>query len=434
MKLKRTIPLLGIAIALIAISITVAPLAYSSGGSNDDHDDDCKDDKHSKYNDDDCKPDPCDCEKPDTFTVSYNGPGTETNPAIIEIYKKSDYIGTKEPLDVIKDVYNENNEVVVSASNFNKNKMPSNTVYRIGIDNNANNEFDQDEEIAIISIHTSCSKPLFVGDIHIANEGTPDEVTLTVVSGKRGERETIPTLTCEEDQKPTNPATITLINALTSDTGGEITDPNDSAFGLTVSPANTQVSFGAIIEVPAKEPISIDATIPEGYTRVLITGKNCPESLPATVSLKEGKNLTCTIYHDDNDLKGTNGVPAGTIFWHNSLNFKLMNDEGENCNTLSDTAEVVACVETVEAGDQIFLIVDENLSSGTTIVLFSMVEDGKLPVTAASVPVCTMIGIEPHDGLSPMNPTGKLGFKLSCANLQNNLSYNINYAMIETEG
>jgi len=117
----------------------------------------------------------CECERPTIFTVLYNGPGIAggiggDEPVTIEIYKKEKDVGKPDKLLVppIPGVI-DGDMIVLDSADFGRDEVHSSTVYHVK---------QGEESIATISIHTSCSKPLFIGDMH-----SDGDVTLTVVSG-----------------------------------------------------------------------------------------------------------------------------------------------------------------------------------------------------------------------------------------------------------
>src|SRR3990172_12809627 len=159
---------------------------YSNNNHDDDHDDD-KDDDHDDDNDD--KDSECDCEKPDKFTVQYNGPDGVT----VEIYKNANDVGQlSKRLFTFLDTFN--NEALIeldSNLNLDQNTVNANTVYNFLING---------ASIGSVSIHTSCSQPLFVDQMFFFHQGQLDEIKLTVKSGTRNDVPSIPpSSTCEED-------------------------------------------------------------------------------------------------------------------------------------------------------------------------------------------------------------------------------------------
>jgi len=185
---KGIITLITVATILIAGGLTIAPVAYSTGGGDDSRGDDSRgddshggcgddshgDDSHGKKGDD-CNPEPdCDCKKPTVFSVIYNGPGQEDGvgenaEVTIEIYKKVRHIGEKDPLLTIEGIV-DGESIIIDSKVFGKKKINSNTVYHV---------IQNDVPIATISFHTSCSDDnLFIGTMH-----SDGPVKLTVESG-----------------------------------------------------------------------------------------------------------------------------------------------------------------------------------------------------------------------------------------------------------
>ena len=201
---KQLITALTLATILLTGAFNLTPLAYSTGWNHDDDHNDDDDDKkfkichippgnpenahtitisksaweaHKEHGDykDKCENDDhdngadCNCKKPSIFTVKYNGPV----PATIEIYKKTGDIGNKPPLLTIPEFSNDGNSVVVNSNMFGKETLEANTIYRV---------MQGTTQIAVVSIHTSCSQPLFIGNVY-----TNNLVTLTVESGTDSE-------------------------------------------------------------------------------------------------------------------------------------------------------------------------------------------------------------------------------------------------------
>ena len=191
-----------IAIALITILITGAfnltPFAYSTGWNHDDEND--HDDhkikichipqgnpnnahtitisksawdahkEHGDYkgkcnNDNDDRED-CKCRKPSTLTVKYNGPG----PVDIEIYKKSEDVGSPQKKLLTVTGITDTNTVLINSNTFGKESLETNTIYRV---------MQGTTQLAVVTINTSCSQPLFIG-----KQYTNNQVTLTVLSGE----------------------------------------------------------------------------------------------------------------------------------------------------------------------------------------------------------------------------------------------------------
>ena len=209
-KLQQ-ITTLALATILIAGSFSLMPIAYSTGsnyGNNNwDHDDD-DDDNHGsqkikichippgnpnnahtitisksawdahkthgdykgKCNNDDDDREDCKCRKPSTLTVRYTGPPGAVD---IEIYKKIEDVGSpQKKLQTVLGISNDNtaNIVSINSNTFGKESLEANTIYRV---------MQGTTQLAVVTIHTSCSQPLFIG-----KEYTNNQVTLTLLSGE----------------------------------------------------------------------------------------------------------------------------------------------------------------------------------------------------------------------------------------------------------
>ncbi len=140
-----------------------------------------------QHDDDDNSDDSCDCKKPDTLKVHFTAP--TIGEYRVEIFKKLDdrenenkRLGS--PITVLHD-----EGFVVAASNFGKDKLKSNTAFVIY-------EELGTEPVALMEIHTSCSKPLFIGK-SISDNGYSLEIT----DGLKNNETSIPEsdLMCEDD-------------------------------------------------------------------------------------------------------------------------------------------------------------------------------------------------------------------------------------------
>lgn len=321
---KGLATIIAISAILITGTIGLSPYAYSTGSWNHDDDDDkfswdngkkiSKDwDKDwKKHKDDDCK-----CEKPTKFTVIYNGPGmpdgTGDNAEVtIEVYKKTDYIGDEDKiLQTITGVY-DGKAVTIDSNTWGGKKVESNTVYHVK---------QNDAAIATISIHTSCSQDLFIGDMY-----SDGPVTLTVDSGEdyNGMQSVF-----YENDPICEGATLTV----TKVTIGEV-DGNEGNFVLHIDGENTNLeseevqnggTFGPHL-LPVgiytiSETAGTDTNLAEYSTSF---GGACKED--GTVELKKGKESECII---TNTVK----IPA-TI----TLKKALTNDNGGDA--LPDDFEV----------------------------------------------------------------------------------------------
>ena len=418
---------------LITGGFVISPYAYSTGYNNDD-DDDCEKEHHSEKgddyddsshhsddDDDDCVPDPCDCKKPDTLKVMYNGPsileldengmpvvddeGNEVElPVTIQIFKKGKDVGKPEKQlgNDINDVRN-GDMVVVSSSMLGKDRLNANTVYRILQDTDQNPDTPL-EEIDVAEIHTSCSKPLFVGLIAVGKNGA---VTLEVISGERNGNPSIPpsdALTCEEDQKPTPMSSITVKKALTNDNDGDagpedftVTFTDIGPDGIIGSPDDVEVesqTFNALdasfsVEIPAGTYTLSEATadtVDAIYTTVLIAGDTaCPSMEGEPFKLKKGKHITCTIYNDDNfveSVPGGTGEP-GRIFHTNTIEFmynSINDDDGmfvavtQVDGTSFDCTAGLTCIliEDPVMNSRLFTVQDPLINKASSLVVINI--------------------------------------------------------------
>jgi multidrug efflux pump subunit AcrA (membrane-fusion protein) len=159
-----------------------------------------------------------------------------------------------------------------------------------------------------MEVHTSCSKPLFIGMIIDDSETTNNGYSLEVIDGLKGDTTSIPIsepLSCE-DKKSKSTGIISIRNAITNDNGGTGT-PED--FVISVMNIETNISYQLIQNVNhpsiSEKDIptgtyKINETGPEGYTTVLIAGDtDCPSMTNEVFAIKKGKTISCTIYNDD---------------------------------------------------------------------------------------------------------------------------------------
>jgi len=245
---------------------------------------------------------------PDTLKVKYTGPIGTDGSTTIEIYKKIDDFGNT-PLDVII-ITESPEEFMVVALNFAKDKLNSNTVFRILVDG---------IETAVYEIHTSCSKPLFIGQMVSGQNG----VTLEVIDGTLNSESILPdneSEECIDNKKSEQTATIILKKAITNDNGVMIPANLTETFIPKID--GEDILFGEPIPITAKEPHTIsEATNVPGYSFVLIAGDTeCPSMLDEEFTVKKNKEITCTIYNDDNFVPGQGGS-EGVTFGLNSLEF-----------------------------------------------------------------------------------------------------------------
>lgn len=428
-KLMTTLTLSVIATVLITGGFVFAPDAYS-------------DKKH------DDAPDECGCEKPDTLKVHFTAP--EEGDYRVEIFKKLDDRNNPDKL-LLPSIPNVTQEydLTISAISFAKDKLESNTAFVIyevdGAPDPANAGEFVDKEVALMEIHTSCSKPLFIGmkvfDVNDSSNG----YSLEVIDGLKDSTTSIPLsepLTCE-DKKSKHMGSIMIRKAITNDNGG-----NANATDFTIKLTNMEDGKETILvhdlddstnpnvnlnEVPVgtyKITESYPNTVTGTYTTVLITGDNkCPAMVDEAFTIKKGKTLSCTIYNDDNG--DGSGGPGGIVFQNNSMQIKIDAEPGEDdtldsCDGLNRPDP---CIEIVNDEGSI-AIVDSKLVSTTTIVLFSVVENDIDGPDGAKQPDCMLESIIPHRELES-NPTDNLAVLLACPNMDTSKVHNFNYVMID---
>jgi len=367
---------------------------------------------------------------PDVLTVKYSGPiGLDPAETIIQIYKKIDDFASL-PLDEIS-IEADGEVFMVFASNYGKDKLNSNTVFRI-IERTTGSD---DDEIDVVEIHTSCSKPLYKGQMV---PGVNAIVTLEVIDGTLGlEMDSIipdnESEKCLDNKKPKHTATITLKKAITNDNGGEITDPLTFTANFLPKIDDIDVSFGDPITITTKEPHIISEADVPGYSFVLIAGDTeCPSMLGEEFTLKKNKDITCTIYNDDNFDPNAGGT--GVTFGHRGFEIRVDDDNspGAPDNEIGPrpcSEGETPCVEFVEVnqggvGLEVYLIVDDELVEPTNniLVIWSLIPTGSNTFVPVS---CLLVGI--YDS----SITGKKGFALECSEIANK-DFNINYAFIRT--
>lgn len=460
-KLMTTLTISAIAsILLIGGFASVTPNAFSTYGgghhNDDDNDDDndCENWNYGNYHNDDdddndCDNDspidPCDCEKPDTLKFKFSTPSEEINSEFrIEIYKKIKDIGNEDKkLMSIADVTNIG-DYQIESSSFGKDKLNSNTVFAIY-------KIVEDQEDVLVSsieIHTSCSKPLYKG-LTVMDNGYALEVTDGLKNGNTSISESNP-MTCGDEPEPIGMGRIVIRNALTVDNGGnavfadftyKITDVDSGNSFDLVQDTNDQ-SLNEVEAPKGTYTLSqmISSEITESYTEVLITGdKKCPSILNEPISIKKGKTISCTIYNDDNG-DGSTGGPGGIVFQNNSMEI-ILNDTNalDSCDVFVNGVQKQPCVEILSDNGNIG-IVDSELKSTTTIVLFSVVQTDFDSTEGAKDARCELERIISHNsttflmdnfGESPANPTDNLMVMLECSEMDDNKNHKVNYIMID---
>jgi len=384
----------------------------------------------SKNND---VPDECKCEKPDTLKVKFTAPNElpSTDLFKIEIYKKLDDRGNPDkllgiPIDNVK-----SGDPLMIVASFGKDKLESNTAFVVY--NNL------EEVVAEMEIHTSCSKPLFITmtvfDVNDPNNGYSLEVTDGTIGGDTS----IPVFepnSCEDEKKKST-GTITVRKALTNDNGGEakfedfeikVTNvkTNDDPFVLDDMDDDHSINT---IDVPAGT-YTLSETVVSGYTTVLIAGDTgCPSMLGEEFTIKKGKNLSCTIYNDD-DGTGDNGeIEPGVIFHVGTTKFDNDGVSVPKCDLDNlqlpcwfEANRLVNIVPDLKPGEELRV---------STLVLFSAVA---LDVNDTTMEDSDGLALCSWVGLGTLNDPNMLpSFKFECNNLSSSSGeFRISYALIET--
>ena len=384
--------------------------------------------------------DECACQKPHTLTVLFEAPDDAPDDATyrVEIFKKLDDRDNEEKqlgphISVV-----DNGNITIFASNFGKDKLESNTafvIYEVDGEYDDVNEVYSDKLVSLMEIHTSCSKPLFIDMVVDDSETTDNGFKLTVKDGLSGNNPpmtSIPIgepLTCE-DKKQKSTGTITVRKAITNDNGGT---KEAKDFVITLNDVET----GNIIETLVQEDLDVPiftATVPagtyklsetgtEGYDIVLIAGDTyCPSMVDEPFTIKKNKNLSCTIYNDDNG-DGTSGG-NGFFFVRNSISFEPQS--AGTCEFDKDTEGILTINNSpclVNNGGALF-IADPTLDDPTEAP-FAIITSTIIQITteALSPPQCVFLGVSEMFGV--------VGFGLDCDGFQIGSTYNANYAIID---
>ncbi|MEO9309243.1 MAG: hypothetical protein ABI337_03005 [Nitrososphaera sp.] len=216
--------------------------------------------------------------------------------------------------------------------------------------------------------------------------------------------------------------------------------PSVASFGIKLN--NTQITTnGTLVTIAPDKPVILNETGLDGYEFVEIRGDgHCPENLGGTITLDNAQHIECYIVNQPAISSGP--VEPGVIFHYNTLQFSFKDPSyGDSC---SAPGKVPPCVELANVNlDGSVLVVDDELKTDTTIVLFSVVEQGKIdqnPPQFATSPLCVLSGMGPHTAsyaqepeIFPVtNPTGTLGFEFQCSLIETELS-KVSYALIETQ-
>lgn len=469
-KLLMTLAISVVASIMIISVLIASPDAYSDKNHHD-------------------IPDECQCEKPHTLKVLFATPNPELPvPDNVtfkaEIFKNLNEKNNEEKQlgdDIILTPNDSSSPSMVQAADWGKDKLESNTAFVIYKVETVGDEITK-EIVAEMEIHTSCSKPLFI-DMTVFDVNDPGNgYSLQVDDGLRGESPDIYTSipianpdSCEVEKKKST-GTITIRKALTNDNGGEAIVED---FEITVTNVETNDPFNLddmdddasinTIDVPAGT-YTLSETVVTGYTTVLIAGDTgCPSMVGEEFTIKKNKNISCTIYNDDD---GSSGGPGGIVFRNHSLqiagvnvspnadpdrdgipnyldddwdrdtvpndsdpDFTFNGDTLDDCETYGDTVPVrisTPCIMVIDQAE--IAILDDALKDNTnTILLFSVVEDS-FDDGAALNGSCSLDKLVPYSdfGQPDVSPgITNLAAVFTCDNLQPDQVININYVMID---
>ena len=215
--------------------------------------------------------------------------------------------------------------------------------------------------------------------------------------------------------------------------------PSAESFGLSIN-GGTTLSNGTKVTLQANTPAILTETGLAGYEFVEIRGDgNCPENLSGTITLSAGQDIECYVVNQPIDQSGP--PDPGVIFHYNTLSFSYANPTfGDSC---SAPGKSPPCIELANSIDGNVLVVDSELQTDTTIVLFSVVETDKVtqtPPQFATSPICVLSGVGPHAAdyaqapeISPVvNPSGQMGFEFQCSLIEADI-FKVSYALIETQ-
>lgn len=122
----------------------------------------------------------CSCEKPDKFTVTYNNGPSDVTVKIL----------TKEKGTITLGKFSPGQDIMVDADalQFKNGKVEPNTTYQF---------FDKwSKSVGTITIHTSCSQTLYIGQMFFYNQGNAGEIKLTVKDGTIDGKTSIPDESC----------------------------------------------------------------------------------------------------------------------------------------------------------------------------------------------------------------------------------------------
>lgn len=466
-KLKILFTISLIASIMIIGGVIASPDAYS-------------DKKHDDV------PDECQCEKPDTLKFIFTAPTPLPVGDVIfqaEIFKNLDEKNNEEKQlgdEIILTPNDSLSPSMVQAADWGKDKLESNTAFVIYKVVTLGDEITK-EIVAEMEIHTSCSKPLFIGKTVFDADDPNNGYSLEVTDGLKDGNRSIPGFepnSCEAEKKKST-GTITVRKALTNDSGG---DADFKDFKITVT--NVETPDVSIDLVPLElEPGILDYSInvkdvPAGtytlskilldpskgvYTTVLIAGDTgCPSMVDEVFTIKKNKNLSCTIYNDDD---GSSGGSGGIVFQNNSLQILIdalpqndLDGDGivnyldvdwggaldscvtdivldENLNEVP-VRKSTPCIEIIN--EQEIAILDDELEDNTnTIILFSVVENEwddsafDNPNGGSANAGCILETLVPYSEYAHPDPDDtNLAVKFGCNGINTDEYVNINYVMI----
>lgn len=233
------------------------------------------------------------------------------------------------------------------------------------------------------------------------------------------------------------PPTVKVYKVVINNAGNSI--PTAESFGLSIN-GGTSLSNGTKVTLQADMPAILTETGLAGYEFVEIRGDgNCPENIGGTITLSAGQDIECYIVNQPIDQTGP--PDPGVIFHYNTLSFSFADMAfGDSC---SAPGKSPPCIELANSVDGNVLVVDSELQTDTTIVLFSVVETDKVmqtPPQFATSPICVLSGVGPHTvdyaqapEISPVtNPSGQMGFEFQCSLIEAD-TFKISYALIETQ-
>ncbi len=412
-KLMTTLTISAIVSILVIGALIASPDAYSS--KNNDVLDECK------------------CEKPHTLKVLFTVPDTELPvPENVsfkaEIFKKLDDKNNEEKQlgeEIILTPNDPDSPSMVQASQWGKDKLESNTAFVIYKFIDLSDDTTTKELVAEMEIHTSCSKPLFIGQT-VSNNGYSLEVN-DGLAGNDPAMTSIPiadSLTCE-DKKSKSIGSITVKKALTNDNGGTAVVGD---FTITVTNVETNDPFDLVPtgvpsvstrDVPAGT-YTISETVLDGYTTVLIAGDTgCPSMVDEVFIIKKGKDLSCIIYNDDNG-DGTSGGD-GIFFVRNSISFDPRTSG--TCTMVADVINNSPCIRV--NGPTLFIAdptLDDPTKAPTAIITSTIIQ---ITTGLLSPPGCIFLGVNEMYGV--------VGFGMDCSGIQTDgrSTYNANYAIID---